>query len=108
MPGLAYTITAGGFRFTGLSQSTPRELLADRPTGAGLPLRKFAGNWLRQQLSDGSKSQGTLEIAAERDGITLRTLKRARFDLGIISRKDGMHGCWFWSLPVTPGESENN
>jgi hypothetical protein len=108
MPGLAYTITADGFRFTGLSQSTLRELLADRPTGAGLPLRKFAGNWLRQQLGNGSQKQVTLESNAMRDGISIATLKRARFDLGVISTKDGTSGSWFWTMPYNPGESENN
>ena len=48
---LAYTIDASGaFHFTGLSRLTPQEMLADRPTGAGLPKRKFAGEWLREQL----------------------------------------------------------
>ena len=59
---LAYTIdAAGAFHFTGFSQLTPQEMLAGRPTGAGLPTRKFAGEWLRQQLLHGSQSQYALK-----------------------------------------------
>ena len=67
-------------------------MLADRPTGAGLPLRKFAGEWLREYLHNGSQTQGTIEIAAERDGVSIATLRRARFDLGVRSVKDGIRG----------------
>jgi hypothetical protein len=106
MPALAYTITADGLRFNGISQLTPHDILTDRPTGAGLPQRKFAGAWLRNQLADGSLKQSTLESNALRDGVSLATLKRARFDLGVISRKDGTTGSWFWTLPATPTNTE--
>ncbi len=46
-PPLAYRIDdAGNFFWTGRSKLTREEMLADRPTGAGLPKRKFAGEWL--------------------------------------------------------------
>lgn len=106
-PALSYSIAADGFRFTGISALTPQDLLAHRPTGAGLPLRKFAGNWLRLQLGDGSQKQVTLESNALRDGVSIATLRRARFDLGVISTKDGTSGSWFWTLPVTPSKHEN-
>ncbi len=100
-PALAYKIDdAGIFSWTGISKITPEEMLADRPTEAGLPKRKFAGDWLRQYLQDGSKSQFTIEIAAERDGVGLATLRRAKFDLGVRSAKDGVNGAWYWTLPV--------
>jgi hypothetical protein len=76
-------------------------MLADRPTGAGLPLRKFVGEWLRDYLQNGSQTQGTIEIAAERDGVSIATLRRAKFDLGVRSIKDGIKGVWYWSLPST-------
>jgi putative DNA primase/helicase len=98
---LAYRIGAAGkFTWTGLSKLTGEEILADRPTGAGLPKRRFAGEWLRAYLQNGSQTQGTIEIAAQRDGVCLGTLRRARFDLGVHSAKDGMKGVWYWSLPV--------
>jgi hypothetical protein len=100
-PPLSYTIDdAGCFYWTGLSSLTREDMLADRPTGAGLPQRKFAGEWLREYLQNGSQTQGTIEIAAEREGVCIRTLRRAKFDLGVRSAKDGIRGVWYWSLPA--------
>jgi putative DNA primase/helicase len=105
-PALAYKIdNAGNFSWTGISKLTREELLADRPTGAGLPKRRFAGEWLREQLQAGSQSQYNLEIAAEREGVCISTLRRAKFDLGVRSAKDGVKGVWYWTLPA-PGEHE--
>jgi putative DNA primase/helicase len=98
---LAYKIdNAGNFIWTGPSKLTGEEILAARPTGAGLPKRRFAGEWLREFLQHGSQTQGTIEIAAQRDGVCVGTLRRARFDLGVHSAKDGMKGVWYWSLPA--------
>jgi hypothetical protein len=94
---------AGNFHWTGLSNLTPEDLLAVRPTGAGLPPRKFAAQWLRDYLRDGSQTQGTVEIAAQRDGVCIGTLRRAKFDLGVRSSKDGKSGAWWWALP-SPAE----
>jgi putative DNA primase/helicase len=90
---------AGNFHWTGLSNLTPEDLLAPRPTGAGLPKRKFAAQWLRDYLQPGSQTQVSIEIAAERDGVCITTLRRAKFDIGIRSSKDGKSGVWSWTLP---------
>jgi AAA domain len=106
-PALAYKIDgAGNFSWTGRSKLTREEMLADRPTGAGLPKRKFAGEWLSEYLQDGSKSQFTIEAAAERDGVGIATLRRAKFDIGVHSAKDGLNGVWYWSLPVAGGQKQ--
>ena len=89
----------GDFHWTGLSNLTPEDLLAARPTGAGLPKRKFAAQWLRDHLESGSQTQGSIEIAAERDGVCISTLRRAKFDIGVRSSKDGKSGVWSWTLP---------
>ena len=99
-PPLDYRIGKDGkFHWTGLSKLTREELLAPRPTGAGLPKRKFAAQWLRDHLQPGSQSQGSIEIAAERDGVCISTLRRAKFDIGVRSSKDGKSGVWWWTLP---------
>ena len=99
-PPLDYRIgEAGNFYWTGLSNLTPEDLLAARPTGAGLPKRKFAAQWLRDCLQPGSQTQGSIEIAAERDGVCITTLRRAKFDIGVRSSKDGKSGAWWWTLP---------
>jgi putative DNA primase/helicase len=99
-PPLDYRIGEdGNFHWTGLSNLTPEDLLAARPTGAGLPKRKFAAQWLRDCLQLGSQTQGSIEIAAERDGVCITTLRRAKFDIGVRSAKDGKSGAWWWTLP---------
>jgi hypothetical protein len=37
--------------------------------------------------------------AAERDGVCIATLRRAKFDIGVRSSKDGKSGAWWWTLP---------
>jgi len=97
---LAYKIDEdGNFLWTGPSKLTPEEVLATRPTGAGLPKRKFAGEWLRQYLHNGCATQATIERDAHRDGVCIPTLRRAKFDVGVLSQKDGVNGPWYWALP---------
>ena len=99
-PPLDYRIgEAGNFQWTGLSNLTPEDLLAARPTGAGLPKRKFAAQWLHDYLQQGGQTQGSIEFAAERDGVCIRTLRRAKFDIRVRSSKDGKSGVWWWTLP---------
>jgi hypothetical protein len=40
-----------------------------------------------------------MEIAAERDGICIALLRRAKFDIGVRSSKDGKPGAGWWTLP---------
>jgi hypothetical protein len=87
----------GNFHWTGLSNLTPEDLLAARPTSAGLPKRKFAAQWLRDCLQPGSQTQGSIEIAAERDSVCIATPRRAKFDIGVRSSKDGKSGAWWWT-----------
>ncbi len=97
---LGYKIDEDGyFLWTGPSTLTMEDALATRPTGAGLPKRKFAGEWLRQYLQDGCKTQSTIENDALRDGVCIPTLRRAKFDLGVLSEKEGPYGPWYWALP---------
>ena len=99
-PSLGYVIdNTGAFSWTGPSNLAPGELMTDRPIGAGLPLRKLAVGWLRDYLRGGQRSQYNVETAAQRDGICIRTLRRAKFDLGVVSTKESISGCWNWALP---------
>jgi hypothetical protein len=99
-PSLGYTIDhTGGFSWTGPSKLTPEDLMTDRPIAAGLPRRKLVAEWLRQNLLEGKRSQYNLETAAERDGVCITTLRRAKFDLGVLSTKESISGPWYWELP---------
>jgi hypothetical protein len=60
--------------------------------------RKLAAAWLRQYLLDVQPSQYNVENAAQRDGICIRTLRRAKFDLGVVSTKESVSGAWHWTL----------
>jgi hypothetical protein len=97
---LGYLIdNTGAFSWTGPSALTPEEVMMDRPIDAGLPKRKRAAEWLRQYLRDGERSQYAIEYAAQQDGVCMTTLRRAKFDLGVVSSKETFTGAWFWALP---------
>jgi len=97
---LGYLIdSTGAFSWTGPSALTPEEVMMDRPIDAGLPKRKRAAEWLRQYLLEGERSQYNIEFAAQQDGVCMTTLRRAKFDLGVVSSKETFTGAWFWALP---------
>ena len=73
--------------------------MTDRPIAAGLPRRKLVAEWLRQNLLEGKRAQYNIEVAAQRDGVCITTLRRAKFDLGVLSTKESVSGAWYWSLP---------
>jgi hypothetical protein len=82
---------------------------AQQPHPGGSPRRpshrrrsaqvKFAAQWLRDCLQPGSQTRGSIEIAAERDGVCIATLRRAKFYIGVRSSKDEKSGAWCWTLP---------
>jgi hypothetical protein len=45
----------------------------------------------------GSQTQGSIEVAAERDGVCIATLRPAKSDIGVRSSKDGKSGTWRWA-----------
>jgi hypothetical protein len=99
-PSLGYLIdNTGAFSWTGPSALTPEEVMTDRPIDAGLPKRKRAVEWLRQYLREGERSQYNIEFAAQQDGVCMATLRRAKYDLGVVSSKETFTGAWFWTLP---------
>jgi putative DNA primase/helicase len=64
--------------------------------------RNNAKGFLLDFLANGPvRSKATIE-AAEADGISKRTLFRAKNELGIKPKKKGVRGGWFWQLPEQP------
>jgi len=63
---------------------------------------------LEEYLSGGPRPQKEVEEEAEKVGITWRTLRRAKKDLGVLSHKAGMGGGWFWELPKVSNEGDQN
>jgi hypothetical protein len=48
-----------------------------------------------------------IEAAAQRDGVCITTLRRAKFDLGVLSTKESVSGAWYWALPQTASHQIN-
>jgi len=60
---------------------------------------KRAAEWLRQYLHEGERSRCAVEFAAQQDGLCIATVRRAKYDLGVVSSKETYTGAWFWALP---------
>jgi hypothetical protein len=64
----------------------------------GAALRE-AVEFLTDELKDGPVSQRTIKADAVANGISDRTLRRAKSSLGVVTRKMGMKEGWTWGLP---------
>ena len=60
--------------------------------------KKQAAEWLKDLLSGGPLSAKDIWSEAENEGISERTLKRAKKQLQVKSRKISQHGGWEWRL----------
>lgn len=58
-----------------------------------------AEEFLQEQLADGPKLQAEIGKAARGRDIKRRTLRRAKANLGVKSRKGGVASGWLWELP---------
>jgi hypothetical protein len=54
--------------------------------------------WITDRLNDGPLQSSEIEAAAKEAGISISTLKRAKFKLPVVSKKDGPNGEWRWHL----------
>lgn len=59
-----------------------------------------AADLLRSVLADGPQAQKQVEHAAREAGVSEASLKRAKKQLSVVSKKNGVSG-WIWSLPST-------
>lgn len=86
-----------------------RELLADpdqQDTGES-NARDGAAEFLLEVLRIDVVPAKVIEAEARAAGISWRTVRRAADDLGVIKRKDGMSGGWYWSLPKMAKKNAN-
>ena len=58
---------------------------------------RAAQDFLKEILADGAVPQTEIETAAEKAGIKPKTLRNARYELGVVSSKVGRQ--WVWALP---------
>jgi len=66
-----------------------------------------AGEFLKEFLATGSVPQSEVKAAAEGNGFSWATVRRAKKRLGIQATKDGMEGGWLWVLPKVLIDSED-
>jgi putative DNA primase/helicase len=82
---------------------TATEAMQGEAAGGG-PSRyalREATEFLQERLATGAGKVKEITEEAEANGITTATLRRAKRDLGIKSRKEkGVDAEWFWELPA--------
>ena len=63
--------------------------------------KENAAEWLAAELLNGARKATEIKILAEKAGISERTLKRAKADLGVVAKQVSgqSHGGWTWELP---------
>ena len=99
-PSLGYAIAADGtFRWTGESQLTASAILAPELNGERTGPMAEAKAFLSSSLNQVGRPARDVQGEALQAGISERTLKRAKAELGVVSRKRGMEDIWEWSLP---------
>lgn len=100
-PALGYTIEDDGrlgrFRWLGGTDLTAAQVLAPEPTADEESAVGAAVEYLRQAVADGTRDSKTILRDAKAQGISERTLWRAKAHLGIRARKHGKE--WVWELP---------
>jgi len=78
----------------------------DHDTGERSEL-EAAEEFLRAELSEGAVSAKEIEKDAAGNGLSMRTIYRAKKELGIKSDKGGMAGGWQWKLPKIAKNGED-
>lgn len=105
--GLAYSVVAGaGTEIRRICwESDPVCLSAEQVFGGGKPAGDRPANaaaaFLADFLSQGPVASTHVFAAAEEEGLSEKSVRRAAGRLGVQKRKTGMNGNWEWSLPKT-------
>jgi len=115
--GLAYRLLASGDVVSVQWEPEPVAISADdvlatpaRQRGPDPTERNEAADWLRLALTNGARPAKELFAEAHAEGISERTLRRAKKILGVVAEKDGFGAGWVWRLRegahVTPGRQK--
>lgn len=118
LDGLAYRIAEKTIQIEGTDELIPYidwlgtstvdadDLMAP-PKQKRASTRTDAKAFLEDFLAAGPQDATAVQAAAHAEGISERTLDRAKQDLGVESHKDGNEG-WTWSLPTTSAKDADN
>jgi hypothetical protein len=106
--GLAYTLQAaasGGMPSIAWDAQpvsiTADEVLSIQGGDDERTAREDAATWLRDALADGPVPADEVKRQAKANSISVRTLKRAKIDAGVIAKREGFGpgAKWYWMLP---------
>jgi putative DNA primase/helicase len=89
-------IRTSRIKWTGTSEDDARKLMAAIAADRSKPKRHDASEWLREQLSSGSKEVKYLKEDAASEGHSWRTLERLKSDGEAYAHKTGYDGGWCW------------
>jgi hypothetical protein len=101
-PAVGYTLDDGQFLWTGVSDLTAQRILADESDSDGATQAE-AERFLLEALQGGPQSSSHIQRDARAQGISDRTLQRARRALGVkadAQRRDGKVVSWRLRLPI--------
>jgi hypothetical protein len=87
------------FSWSGVSDLTARRILETIAADDETMMRQDAEDFLQQVLITGEQAAKDVLDEAKANGISQRTLERAKARLKVKSRKSGMKSPWLWSLP---------
>jgi len=96
---IGYSLDEGRFTWTGVSDLTADQILASEETAAeSFPIEE-AVEFLTVLLSSGPTNQKDVKTAAQKAGISEKTLYRAKKKLNVHSYRSGFggDGSWVWS-----------
>jgi hypothetical protein len=119
LPNLGYTIDSvqvptdegdadvGRLRFTGEVERSVSDILGERGDREERSDRDEAAEWLRSYLEaqDGEAKRADILVAAKLEGITERTLGRARIKAKVSAKREGFGQPAIWRLPTVVPQS---
>jgi len=94
---ISFEIKEGQFFWKGLSELEANDLLKPELGSEEKGALDEAVEFLKQELAEGPVPSKELLKKAKAEGISERTLYRAKSSLGVVSKKEGKE--WVWMLP---------
>jgi putative DNA primase/helicase len=93
--------TGAKFTWIGVSDLTASRILSGMATDDERAARQTACDLLKDGLSKGERLADDIKAEASTVGVSIRTLNRARADLGITWRREGFgkDAIYYWDLP---------
>lgn len=101
--------TGAKFSWIGVSDLTASRILSGTSTDDERAARQTAFDFIKEALSNGERLADDIKAEAKAEGISDRTLRRARLDLGVTYRREGFGkgAIYYWDLK-TPSNNGSN